>query len=85
MQEFAACQFLEALVYKTEAAEKSKAAYLNVPFPKLRYIHLEGTYFCETIPGSISVDILLDCLMERCERKCRDAGASSGGLQLYLV
>jgi hypothetical protein len=57
--------FLEALVYKTKAAEKSKTAYRNVPFPKLRYIHLEGTDFFGT---SLSVDMLLDYLMERCER-----------------
>ena len=53
--------FLEALVYKTKAADKSKIAYRNVSFPKLRCIHLEGIDF-------ESVDMLLDCLMERCER-----------------
>ena len=53
--------FLDALVYKTKAAEKSKTAYRNVSFPKLRRIDLEGM--------AISVDMLLDCLMERCERK----------------
>ena len=33
--------FLEALVYKTKAAENSNTAYCNVSFLKLRYIHLE--------------------------------------------
>ena len=61
--------FLEALVYKAEAAEKSKTAYRKVSFPKLRHIELEGTEFFATGPRSISVDMLLDCLMERCERK----------------
>jgi hypothetical protein len=56
--------FLEALVYKTKAAEKLKAAYRSVSFPKLRYLHLEGTDF-----DAIPVDKLLDYLMERCERK----------------
>jgi hypothetical protein len=60
--------FLEALVYKTKAAEESITAYRNVSFPKLRYIHLEGNDFGKTIPGSISVDMLSDYLMERCER-----------------
>jgi hypothetical protein len=55
--------FLEALVYKMKADEKSKAAYRNVSFPKLRYIDIESTDFSAT-----SVDMLLDCLMERCER-----------------
>ena len=57
--------FLEALVYKTKATEKSITAYRNVSFPKLRYLHLEGTGFFET---DLSVDMLLDYLMERCER-----------------
>ena len=61
-------QFLEALVYKTKAAEKSKAAYRNISFPKLRYIQLESIYFGENFSASISVDMLLDCLMERFER-----------------
>ena len=60
--------FLEALVYKTKAAEKSKSAYRNVSFPKLRCIHLECTDFFGTGPSSISVDMLLDYLMERYER-----------------
>ena len=68
VQSHATQSFLEALVYKTKGAEKSKAAYRNVSFPKLRYIHVEGTNFDETIPGSISVEKLLDYLMERCER-----------------
>ena len=53
--------FLEALVYKTKAADKSKIANRNVSFPKLRCIHLERIEF-------ESVDMLLECLMERCER-----------------
>jgi hypothetical protein len=61
-------RFLEALVYKTKAAEKSKTAYLDVSFPKLRYIHLEGTDFFARGPMRTSVEMLLDCLMERCER-----------------
>jgi hypothetical protein len=60
--------FLEALVYKTKAVEKSKAAYRNVSFPKLRSIHLRRAAFKGTNPWSISVNMLLDCLMERCER-----------------
>jgi F-box-like len=57
--------FLEALVYKTKAAEKSKTAYRNVTFPKLRYISLVGGIF--EFPEAL-VDMLLDCLMERYER-----------------
>ena len=56
--------FLEALVFKTEAAENLKTAYCNVSFPKLRYILLENTDFFATRP----IDILLDYLKERCER-----------------
>ena len=56
--------FLEALVYKSKTAEKSKTAYHDVSFPKLRYIHLIDTSFFE----ATSVDMLLDYLMERCER-----------------
>ena len=59
--------FLEALVYKTKAAGKSKTAYHNVSFPKLRYIHLECTNFNDTYLDFIFYK-LLDCLMERCER-----------------
>jgi hypothetical protein len=66
VQSSASSSFFEALVYKTMAAEKSKTAYYNVSFPKLRHIHLEGTEF---YARSISVEMLLDCLMERCERK----------------
>ena len=60
--------FLEALVYKMEAAEKSEIAYHTVSFPKLRHIHLECTDFYGPARDSISVDMLLDCLRERCER-----------------
>ena len=61
--------FFDALVYKTEAAEKSKTAYCNVSFPKLRYIHLIWADFELNNPTSmVSVDMLLDCLMERYER-----------------
>ena len=59
--------FLEALVYKREAAEKSKTAYCNVSFPKLRYIHLVGIDFQSDSPTTL-LDALLDCLMERYER-----------------
>jgi hypothetical protein len=69
VQRSAARSFFEALIYKTKAAEKSNTAYRNVSFPRLRHINLEGTYFCARYASSISVDMLLDCLMERCERK----------------
>ena len=65
VQSYSTHSFFEALVYKTEAAERSKTAYRNVFFPKLRYIHVESTTFDRE---SISVDMLLDYLMERCER-----------------
>ena len=68
MRSYATHRFLEALVYKTQTAEKLKTAYRNVLLPKLHYICLEGTNFDATILGSISVDKLLDYLMERCER-----------------
>ena len=68
VQNYATHSFFEALVYKTEAAGRSKTAYSNVSFPKLRHILIEGNDFDGTIPGSISVDMLLDYLMERCER-----------------
>ena len=68
VQSFAPRSFLEALVYKTKATEKSITAYYNVSFPKLRHIHLEGTDFYGTDTASLSVDTLLDFLMERCER-----------------
>ena len=63
--------FLGALAYKTKAlaAEKSKTAYRNILLPKLRYIHLDRTDFGATISAfSISVDMLLEYLMERCEK-----------------
>ena len=60
--------FFEALVYKTKAAEKSKTAYRNVSFPKLRYIHLNRTDFFWESPNAATVDMLLDYLMERYER-----------------
>ena len=63
---YAPRSFLQALIYKAKGAKKSKTAYCNVSFPKLRHIELEGTDFFET--GTISVEMLLDCLMERCER-----------------
>jgi hypothetical protein len=69
VQSSASYSFLEALVYKAKAAEKSKTAYCNVSFPKLRHISLEGTDFSARDPRSTSVDMLLDCLTERCERK----------------
>ena len=53
--------FLEALVYKTKEAEKSETSYQDVSFPKLRHIGLRDT--------PILIDMLLDCLMERWERK----------------
>ena len=60
-----ASMILEALVYKTKAAEKSKTAYRTVSFPKLRYFHLD----CISFSGDTMLyDMLLDCLMERCER-----------------
>jgi hypothetical protein len=67
-QSYAPRSFLEALVYKTEAAEKSIKAYRNVSFPNLRYIHMEGADFFPKYGISLSVDMLLDCLMERYER-----------------
>jgi hypothetical protein len=69
VQSTASHSFFEALIYKTKAAEKSNIAYRNVSFPKLRHIDLEGTDFCAGDARSISFDMLLDCLMERCERK----------------
>ena len=61
VESYATWWFFDALVYK---ADKSKTAYCNVSFPKLRYIHLNGTDFATTI----SVNKLLYCLMERYER-----------------
>jgi hypothetical protein len=69
VQGFTSHSFFEALVYKTQAAEKSETAYRNVSFPRLRHIDLEDTGFCATDPESSYVDNLLDCLMERYERK----------------
>jgi F-box-like len=66
LQRFAPRPFFEALVYKTKEAEKSKTAYRNVSFPKLRYIHLVGIDFDRW--STASVDTLLDCLTERYER-----------------
>ena len=60
--------FLEALVYKKKAAEKLKSAYRAAYFPNLRYIHLDSVNFGMTYPTS-TVDLLIDCLMERYERK----------------
>ena len=60
--------FLESLVYKTKAAEKSEAAFLNVSFPKLRDIHLVDIHFKSFVNSPSVFDTLLDCLMERCER-----------------
>ena len=65
VQGYTTKSFLEALLYKTKTAEKSKTAYRIVSFPELRYICLEETNFGTR---SLSVDMLLDCLMERCER-----------------
>ena len=60
--------FLTALVHKTKGAENSIAAYRTVCFPKLRYICLNGNDFAGKHFNSISVDTLMECLMERCER-----------------
>ena len=62
--------FLAALVCRLKAAEKSETAYRTVFFPQLHHIDLEGTDFdAARHPRSILIDELLDCLMERCERK----------------
>ena len=68
MHSYATQSFLEALVYRTKATKESKTAYCNVSFPKLRYIYLKGTNFNTRNLDNVSVDMLLDCLMERCER-----------------
>jgi hypothetical protein len=68
VKDSAIISLLDALVYKSKTAEKSKTAYRNVAFPKLRYIHLDGTDFRDDEMGPISVDMLMDCLMERYER-----------------
>ena len=67
MQSTSPRPFLEALVHKTKAAEKSEAAYRDVSFPKLRYIHLEYAKFFSRQRAEL-IDTLLDCLMERYER-----------------
>ena len=68
VQSFAIYSFLEALVYKTKAAEKSEAAHLNVSFPKLRDINLVDIHFKFFANSPPIFDTQLDCLMERCER-----------------
>ena len=60
--------FLGALVYKSTAAEKSITASRSVPFPKLRYIHLEDFNVFGKDERTLSADLLLDYLTERCER-----------------
>ena len=69
MQSYAPRSFLDTLVYKTKAAERSITAYHNVPFPKLRHIDLKGTDFFANDPRSILVDKVLNWLTERCGRK----------------
>ena len=66
----AAHSFFTALIHKTKAANKSITAYRTVSFPRLRCIYLDGTDFTGvgTNLGSISAVMLMDCLMERCER-----------------
>ena len=61
--------FLEALVYKIQAGQKSETTYGNVSFPKLHHVDLGGTNFNTEYQESISVDNLLVCLVERRERK----------------
>jgi hypothetical protein len=67
LQRFAPRPFFEALVYETKEAEKSKTAYRNISFPKLRYIHLVGIAFGYR-HSTASVDTLLDCFTERYKR-----------------
>ena len=69
MQGYAPRSFLDGSIYKTKAAKRSITASHNVSFPKLRQIDLEGNHFFATGQRSIPIDTLLDCLMERCERK----------------
>jgi hypothetical protein len=78
VQSSASHSFFEALVYKSKAAKKSKTAYHNVSFPKLRHIYLEGIDFDTGYASSMSVEMLLDCLLERCERKAEVQVALSG-------
>ncbi|KAF8810888.1 hypothetical protein BYT27DRAFT_7134588 [Phlegmacium glaucopus] len=60
----AARSFIKALVHKSKGANTSIAAYHTVSFPGLRYICMDDIDFGETL----SVDKLMDCLMERYER-----------------
>ncbi|KAF8805504.1 hypothetical protein BYT27DRAFT_7339708 [Phlegmacium glaucopus] len=60
----AARSFINAL----EAGNTSITAYRTVSFPGLRYICMDGTNFAKTSLRGISVDKLMDCLMERYER-----------------
>jgi hypothetical protein len=58
VQYYSLFSFFEALVYKTKEDEKMITA--TVLFPRLRYIHLEGTTYSHTIePRSASVESLL--------------------------
>lgn len=61
--------FLDALFDETKADDKSIIAHHNISFPKLRHIRISGTDFTYAKLGSISVDMLMNCLMERRERK----------------
>ena len=60
--------FVGALVHKTDEVEESETPYHDVSFPKLCHINLARIYFFST-KRSILIEMLLDCLMERCERK----------------
>ncbi|KAF8810886.1 hypothetical protein BYT27DRAFT_7253263 [Phlegmacium glaucopus] len=60
--------FISALVHKSEAANTSIAAYRTVSFPGLRYICMNCTDLSDSVIGGISLDKLMDCLMERYER-----------------
>ncbi|KAF8809486.1 hypothetical protein BYT27DRAFT_7187793 [Phlegmacium glaucopus] len=66
--------FISALVHKSGAAKTSIAAYRTVSLPKLRYICMDGTDFDETSLGSISIEKLMNCLMERYERNAEVQG-----------
>ena len=61
MQGYATHSFLAALIYKFD---ESNTAYFKVSFPKHHYIHVNCTDFAERI----SINMLLDWLMERYER-----------------
>jgi hypothetical protein len=78
MNSYTVPSFLSALVYKTEAAEKSQTAYHDVSFPKLRYIHLEDVDFNETNIEPGLFDMLMDCLIERYERHAEVQGLRLG-------